>query len=53
MDYLEVDYPSLVRDPAAIMPRLIDFLGEARVPTAEKMATVIDPSLHRKKNISS
>jgi predicted AlkP superfamily phosphohydrolase/phosphomutase/tetratricopeptide (TPR) repeat protein len=46
---LEIDYPMLVREPLPQISRLIDFLGTDRLPTSEKMATVVDPSLYRKR----
>jgi tetratricopeptide (TPR) repeat protein len=47
---LEIDYPSLVRDPAPQIERIIEFLGPEDLPQAEKMAEAIDPSLYRKKS---
>ena len=49
MDLIEIDYPSLVRDPLPQISRLIEFLGAERLPNSAEMAKVIDPSLHRKK----
>jgi hypothetical protein len=46
---LEIDYPTLVREPLPQISRLIDFLGTGRLPTSEQMATVVDPSLYRKR----
>lgn len=49
MQFLELDYPSVLRDPAAAIARLVDFLGADRLTAAEAMAAVIDHSLHRQK----
>ena len=49
MDFIEVDYPTLVRNPQSMIASLVEFLGSDRLPTAEKMATVIDASLYRRK----
>jgi LPS sulfotransferase NodH len=48
MEFIEVDYPTLVREPLPKISRLIDFLGKDRLPNSEQMATVVDPSLYRK-----
>ena len=49
IEVMEVDYPTLVRDPQSIIPRLVDFLGEERLTSPEKMTGAIDPALHRRK----
>ncbi len=49
VEVLEVNYPTLVREPASELARLTEFLGAERLPDVEKMAAVIDPSLHRRK----
>ena len=46
---LEIDYPTLVREPLPQISRLIDFLGTDRLPNSAQMPTVVDPSLYRKK----
>jgi predicted AlkP superfamily phosphohydrolase/phosphomutase/tetratricopeptide (TPR) repeat protein len=46
---LEIEYPTLVREPLPQISRLIDFLGKDRLPNSEQMATVVDPSLYRKR----
>ncbi|MGI8890225.1 MAG: alkaline phosphatase family protein [Chthoniobacterales bacterium] len=48
-DWLEIDYPSLVRDPAAGIAQLLEFLGQERVPNEKAMSAVIDPALYRRK----
>ncbi|MGI8437573.1 MAG: alkaline phosphatase family protein [Chthoniobacterales bacterium] len=50
MKFLEVDYPSLVAQPAAIVPKIIEFLGRERLPKAEAMAGVVDAALYRRKS---
>ncbi len=53
MEFMEIDYPALVREPSVIIPKIVEFLGKERLPSAEKMATPIDASLHRKRSTSS
>ena len=48
VELLEIDYPTLVRDPAPAIAKLVAFLGSELVPNEEAMAAVIDSSLHRK-----
>ena len=47
MEFIEIDYPTLIREPLPQISRLIDFLGKERLPSFEHMATVVDPSLYR------
>jgi LPS sulfotransferase NodH len=49
MQFTEIDYPTLVRESLPQISRLIDFLGMDRLPNSGRMATVVDPSLHRKR----
>ena len=49
IEWLEIDYPALVRDPAPTIARLVEFLGRERLPNESAMAAVIDPALHRRK----
>src|SRR5215831_6118141 len=49
VEWLEVDYPALVRDPAPTISKLVEFLGRERLPNERAMAAVIDASLHRRK----
>ena len=49
LEWLEVDYPELVRDPAPAIAKLVQFLGAERLPNEKEMAAVIDPTLHRRK----
>ena len=48
--FIEVDYPALIRDPGTTIARMVEFLGEERLPSAEKMKAVVDPSLYRRKS---
>ncbi len=50
LNVLEVDYPELVRDPAATVTRLAGFLGERWPVTADRMAAVVQPALHRQRS---
>ena len=49
MDFIEISYPALVRDPAPILARLEEFLGSDKLPYPDRMLAAVDPSLHRKK----
>ena len=48
-EVMELDYPSLVTRPNETIPRIVKFAGAELLPTAAKMSSVIDPSLHRKR----
>ena len=50
MEFIEIDYPTLVRYPRPVIDRVVKFLGVDRLPNSAEMAKVIDPSLHRKKS---
>jgi hypothetical protein len=50
IELLEVDYPTLVRTPDVILPRIRDFLSADRLPFSEAMREVIDPSLYRNRS---
>ena len=49
VEWLEIDYPDLVRDPVPAIAKLAGFLGPERLPNGAAMAGVIDPTLHRRK----
>jgi predicted AlkP superfamily phosphohydrolase/phosphomutase/tetratricopeptide (TPR) repeat protein len=49
MEFIQIDYPTLIREPLPQISRLIDFLGKDRLPSSEQMATVVDPLLYRKR----
>jgi Type I phosphodiesterase / nucleotide pyrophosphatase len=51
MEFIEVDYPTLVREPEPVLACVLEFLGPDRLPSSKKMAACIDPSLHRKKKL--
>jgi hypothetical protein len=53
MEFLEIDYPALVREPRSAVASLVAFLGPELVPTPEKMAMVVDESLYRRKRAAS
>jgi predicted AlkP superfamily phosphohydrolase/phosphomutase/Flp pilus assembly protein TadD len=50
IDWLEIDYPELVRDPASTIAKLVEFLGAERLPNEQAMAAVVDPLLYRRKS---
>lgn len=50
MKFIEIDYPTLIREPDATIAPIVEFLGEERLPSREKMKSVVDPSLYRKKS---
>jgi LPS sulfotransferase NodH len=47
VELTEIEYPALVRDPAPMIAKLVQFLGNECLPNEKAMAGVIDPSLHR------
>ena len=49
IEWLEIDYPELVRDPVPVIERLVEFLGSHRLPRPDAMVSVVDPALHRHK----
>lgn len=49
VEWLEIDYPALVRDPGAAIAKLVEFLGQERLPNEKRMANVADPALHRRR----
>ena len=49
MEFVEIDYPKLVRDPESETKRVADFLGPDFLPHSDKMAAVVDPLLYRRK----
>jgi tetratricopeptide (TPR) repeat protein len=49
MEFVEIDYPKLVKDPKSETGRVADFLGPDFLPHSDRMSAVIDPSLYRRK----
>jgi tetratricopeptide (TPR) repeat protein len=49
IEWIEIDYPELVRNPAPVIEKLVEFLGTERLPRANSMVSVVDPALHRRK----
>ncbi len=49
LEVLEVDYLTLLREPAATISQLVEFVGAEKLPNESAMAGVIDPALHRQK----
>ncbi|MGI8955698.1 MAG: sulfotransferase, partial [Chthoniobacterales bacterium] len=49
IEWLEIQYPQLVQDPAPAIAQLFGFLGPERLPNEKAMAAAIDPALHRRK----
>ncbi|MEJ0088525.1 MAG: sulfotransferase [Limisphaerales bacterium] len=47
VQWLEISYPELVRDPAPAIMKLVEFLGKEYLLNEQAMAAVIDPTLHR------
>jgi predicted AlkP superfamily phosphohydrolase/phosphomutase/Tfp pilus assembly protein PilF len=47
VELTEIEYPALVRDPTPMIAKLVQFLGNERLPNEKAMTGVIDPSLHR------
>jgi predicted AlkP superfamily phosphohydrolase/phosphomutase/tetratricopeptide (TPR) repeat protein len=46
VEFMQVDYPTLVAAPDRVLPRLTEFLGDA-IPEPEAMRGVIDQRLYR------
>jgi predicted AlkP superfamily phosphohydrolase/phosphomutase/tetratricopeptide (TPR) repeat protein len=49
IEWLEIEYPALVRASEPALARLVEFLGPERLPNGKMMASVIDPELYRRK----
>jgi predicted AlkP superfamily phosphohydrolase/phosphomutase/tetratricopeptide (TPR) repeat protein len=49
IEWLEIDYPTLVQDPTPAIAKLIEFLGAECLPNDKAMAAVVEPALHRHK----
>jgi tetratricopeptide (TPR) repeat protein len=49
VEWLEINYPQVVREPAPEIAKLIKFLGQERLPNEAAMAAVVDLALHRHK----
>ncbi len=47
--FIEIDYPSLVQSPDERIARIAEFLGPERLPHPDRMRSVIDDSLYRKR----
>lgn len=52
-EVLEVDYPALVADPAAWVPRIVEFVGPALLPHPERMAGAVRADLRRNRSGSN
>ncbi len=50
IEWLEIDYPALVREPAPAIEQLREFLGAEHLPDESAMAGAIDSTLHRRKS---
>ena len=53
VEFVEIDYPTLIRDAPTAVASLVEFLEPERLPTAEKMTAVIDASLYRRRGSAS
>lgn len=49
IELLEVDFPALVADPLAWLPRLREFLGTSFTGSDESLAAVVRPELFRQR----
>ncbi len=47
IDWLEIDFPALMADPAPAITSLVEFLGPERLPNETAISSAIDPSLRR------
>jgi len=52
MQFLEIDYPTLVQSPAPFVDQLAQFLGPDLLPNTAAMHEAVDPSLHRQKSVA-
>ena len=52
-EVLEIDYPSLVADPAPWIEKLTAFLGPELLPRPAHMAAAVQPALHRNRQANS
>jgi hypothetical protein len=46
-EVLVVDYPELLTDPASVVDKIRDFVGEDRLPNWQNMSAAIDKDLYR------
>jgi tetratricopeptide (TPR) repeat protein len=46
---LQGSFPALNKDPAPVLRQIVDFLGEKRLPHADRMRAVIRPELYRQR----
>jgi hypothetical protein len=49
MEFIEIDYPTLVQAPQPHIARLVEFLGTDRLLKSAEMAKVVDVTLYRKR----
>ena len=50
IEWLEIDYPALVRESETAIAKVVEFLGRESLPNESAMIAVIDPALHRRKS---
>ena len=53
VEVLEVDYPTLVRDPGPAIAQIHEFLGAALLPTPERMRQAVRRELHHQRSPSA
>jgi hypothetical protein len=46
---LPVNFRALINDPVPVTQRVVEFLGEERLPAADCMAGVVKPELYRQR----
>ncbi len=49
VEFLEIDYPTLVESPEEVLPLIVDFLGEERLPKHGEMVQAIEQKLYRQR----
>jgi len=49
MQFIEIDYPALTKDPIPFIERLAEFIGRDKLPNEKRMAKVVDPDLYRQR----
>jgi len=51
--YIEIDYPSLVKNPEPHIQKIAEFLGPDLLPHPQRMRSVIDGGLYRKRSTTN
>ena len=52
VEYLEVNYPNLIREPNEVISQIVEFLGSDHLSDPDKMISAIDESLYRNRVVT-